>query len=212
MVFGSPEVSFRSMAKPFEVRRLQMTSSNPLMSIFMRGQHVVNSCCLKLRFLGKMTFFKVWFWSAKIAVIQAKSFVIKQFSKKVEFFNIEERKYQTLFLEWITLLRLFHSQERFAIAHLYVEKIKFLKQKNMCFFNKKLMFYKEMSVFYPFLSNSELWAAGVVPMCCPRKIWHWGLGRYYLKSSHLKRFGHKPKTFFGASKKPFFLPYRPFLK
>ena len=47
--FGPPEVSFTSMAKPFEMRRLQMTSSKPPMSNFMLGQHVVNSCWLKVK-------------------------------------------------------------------------------------------------------------------------------------------------------------------
>ena len=67
----------------------------------------------------------------------------------------------------MTLLSLFHSQERFAIAHSYSEKIKFLKQKIMFFFDKKLIFYKEMSIFNQFLPNSELWPAGVVHMCTP---------------------------------------------
>ena len=66
-------MSFRSKTKPFELKRLQMISSDPPISNFMGGQHVVNSCCLKLRFLGEMTIFKACFSSVKIAVIQAKS-------------------------------------------------------------------------------------------------------------------------------------------
>ena len=63
----------------------------------------------------------------------------------------------------MTLLRLFYPQERFAITHLYSEKIKFFKQKIMFFWDKKLMLYKEMNVFNPFLPNSELWALRVAP-------------------------------------------------
>ena len=148
-----------------------------------------------------------YFLKQKIAVIQTKSFVFKKISKKVKFFNIEQREYQTLFWKWMALLRLFHSQERFGIAHLYSEKIKFLKQKIMIFFDKKVVFYKEMSVFKPFLPNSELWLAGVVDMRTPRIIWHWGVGRYHLKSSQLKRFGHRTNTRFGGLKKPFFSVY-----
>ena len=130
--------------------------------------------------------------------------MFKKISKKVEFFIIGQRKYQTLFWKWITLLRLFHSQEQFAMAHSYFEKIKFLKQKFMSFFDKKLIFYKEMGIFNPFLPNSELWLAGMVHMSTPRTIWHWGFGKYYLKSSQLKRFSHKTITRSGGSKKPLF--------
>ena len=70
----------------------------------------------------------------------------------------------------MTLLSVFHSQEQFAMAHSYSEKIKFLKQKFMSFFDKKLIFYKEMGIFNPFLPNSELWLAGMVHMSTPRTI------------------------------------------
>ena len=99
---------------------------------------------------------------------------------------------------------MFHSQEQFAIAHSYFEKIKFLKQKIMFFFDKKLIFYKEMSIFNQVLPKSELWLAGVVHMCAPRTICHWGFGKYHLKSSQLKRFDHRTITRFGGSKKLFF--------
>ena len=102
------------------------------------------------------------------------------------------------------LLSLFHSQERSAIAHSYFEKIKFFKQKNHVFFYKKLMFCKEMSIFHPFLPNSKLWPAGVVNMCNPRTIWHWGFGKYHLKSSQFKRFGHGTITSFGGGRKNLF--------
>ena len=115
-------------------------------------------------------------------------------------------KFQTLFLEWITLLKI-HFPERFAIAHLHVEKIKFLKQKNVFFSIKTSCFFQEMSLFYPFLPKSKLWAACVVPMCYPRKIWHWWLGRYHLKSSHLKQFDHTTNICFRESKNHFFCVY-----
>ena len=70
----------------------------------------------------------------------------------------------------MTLLRLFYPQERFAITHLYSEKIKFFEQKIMFFFDKKLMFYKEMNVFYPFLPSSELWPTRVGAICIPGAI------------------------------------------
>ena len=95
---------------------------------------------------------------------------------------------------------MFYPQERFAITHLYSEKIKFFKQKIMFFLDKKLMFYKEMNVFNPFLPNSELWPTRVGATCIPGAIWHWGVGKYHLKSSQLKRFGHRTITRFGVEK------------
>ena len=61
-----------------------------------------------------------------------------------------------------------------------------------------------MSIFHPFLPNSKLWPPCVGGTCSPRTIWHWGFGKYHLKSSQLKRFGHRTITSFGGSKKPFF--------
>ena len=55
-----------------------------------------------------------------------------------------------------------------------------------------------------FFQKTELWPAGVVHMCTPRTIWYWGFGKYHLKSSQLKRFGHSIITSFAGSKKPFF--------
>ena len=69
---------------------------------------------------------------------------------------------------------MFHSQKQFAIAHSYCEKFKFLKQKIMFFFDKKLIFYKEMSIFNQFLPNSELWPAGVIHMCTPPELFDIG--------------------------------------
>ena len=156
-------------------------------------------------FLQKMSKNYHIFWSTKMAIIQAKSFAFKKFSKKVEFFNIEQRKYQALPWKWTTLLRLFYSREWFAVAHLHFEKIEFLKEKSSFFLDKKLMFYKEMSVFSPFLLYSELWLADVAATRSFRNIWYWGVGRNHLKSSQLRGFGHRIITGFGGSKKTFFL-------
>ena len=56
----------------------------------------------------------------------------------------------------MTLLSLFHSQERFATAHLY--------------FEKKLMFYEEMRIFNLLFPNSKLWPPGVGASCSLRTI------------------------------------------
>ena len=69
--------------------------------------------------LQKMSKKVAYFLKQKIAVIQAKSLCVRKNFKKVEFLHLEQR--------------LFHSQERFAIAHSYPEKVKFLKQKIMFF-------------------------------------------------------------------------------
>ena len=47
--------------------------------------------------------------------------------------------------------------------------------------------------FHPLKKNSH--------MLSQHNIWHWGFRRSHLKSSHLKRFGHRPKTYFGGHKK-----------
>ena len=64
----------------------------------------------------------------------------------------------------MTLLSLFHSQERLARTHSYSEKIKFLKQK-IIFFDKKLMFCKEMSILFHFCQTLNfghlVWVLGV---------------------------------------------------
>ena len=131
--FRPPKASNDPMTKPFALGRLQVTPSNPPISKRSRVSHSSNTSWPKLSFLQKTGKKCLYFWSQKIAVIQAKLFLIKFFSKKVEFFNVEERKYQTLFVDWMTSIRLFHSQERFAIDHLCGEKIKFLWSKMTCF-------------------------------------------------------------------------------
>ena len=47
------------MIKPFEVKGLQMILYDPPRSDCTGAQHVVNSCCLKLRIFEKMAFSKV---------------------------------------------------------------------------------------------------------------------------------------------------------
>ena len=136
--FDPPEASNDPVTKPFELGRLQVTPSNPHISKRSGVTHGSNTSWPKLSFLQKTGKKCLYFWSQKIAVIQAKLFLIKTFSKKVEFFNVEERKYQTLFVDWMTSIRLFHSQERFAIAHLCVEKIKTTIYKHTANFNCEL--------------------------------------------------------------------------
>ena len=69
-----------------------------------------------------------------------------------------------------------------------------------------------MSILNTFWPNSELWPHGVGATCTLRAIWHWGIVRYHLKSSQLKRFGLTIITCSGGSKKPFFCVWCTFLE
>ena len=84
---------------------------------------------------------------------------------------------------------MFHSQERFAIAHSYPAKIKLLKQKSCLFFDKKIIFYKEMKVVIPSIHcrdkkmvfstpRDEFWISW-------RDIWGEGTWDRYLRAPKL---------------------------
>ena len=85
------------MTKPFELGGLQMILSEPPMSNSSGGTHMDHASRPKFSFLKKLRKKLSYILKQKIAVIQAKSFCVKTFSKKVEFFIIEQRKYQTFF-------------------------------------------------------------------------------------------------------------------
>ena len=71
---------------------------------------------------------------------------------------------------------------------------------NYCYFLLQKIWY----FVTHFLQKTELWPADVVNICKLRTIWHWGFGKYHLKSSQLKRFNHKTITRSGGSKKTLF--------
>ena len=125
--FRPPEASNGPITTPFELGVLQMILSDPPMSYSSGATRSAHTRWPKFWVLQKMGKKVSYFLKQKIAVIQAKSFCVKKTFKKVDFFNIEHLMCQTLFWKWMTLLSLFHSQERFAIANSYFEKIKFLK-------------------------------------------------------------------------------------
>ena len=120
------------------------------------------------------------FLKKKIAIIQV---IWRKIQKKSNFSILNSEEYQTLFWKWITLLRFFHSQERLKAHNLF----------------KKWAFFTYFCQIFNF--GSLMWS-----ICVSRAIWHWGLGKYYLKSFQLKRFGHRIITRLGGSKKPFFVP------
>ena len=74
-----------------------MILSEPPMSNSSEGTHMDYASRPKFSFLKKMCKKLSYFLKQKIAVIQAKSFCVQQNLKKLEFFIIEQRKYQTLF-------------------------------------------------------------------------------------------------------------------
>ena len=111
--------------------------------------------------------------------------------------------------EWNKLSNVIYFQNKvWHIKCSILKKIDFFKvfsdtkwfSLNYCYFLLQKICY----LFTHFLQNPELWPAGVVNMCNPRTIWHWGFGKYHLKSSQFKRFGHRTITSFGGSKKPLF--------
>ena len=135
-----------------------------------------------------------YFLKQKIGVIQAKSLCVQKNFKKSGIFQYWTAKAPNFILEVNNITKFLLSSR--AICY------------NSFFLDKKLMFYKEMKVFNPFLPNSELWPTRVGATCIPATIWHWGVGKYHLKSSQLKRFGHRTITSFEGSKKPFFFCLR----
>ena len=92
-----PEVNNGPMIKLFELGGLQMIHSNPPISHISGGTHIDHASGLKFLFLQKMGKKSSYFLKQKVAIIQTKLFVLKKISKKSQFFNIEQRKYQTLF-------------------------------------------------------------------------------------------------------------------
>ena len=83
--------------------------------------------------------------------------------------------------------------------------LKFFWTQNDLAWITAIFCFKKYDTFLPiFFQNPELWPPGVGATCSPRSIWHWGVGKYHLKYSQLKRFGYRTITRFGGSKKPFF--------
>ena len=134
--FDPPEASNSPMTKLFELGGLQIILSEPPMSNSSEVTHIGHTSNPKFWVLQEMGKKVSYFLKQKIPVIQAKSFWVQKIFKKVDFSNIEHLMCQTLFSKQMTSLSLFHSQERFAIAHSYFEKIKFLKQKITLFWWK----------------------------------------------------------------------------
>ena len=104
-----------------------------------------------------------------------------------------------------TLVMLFTFKAKLGTFAVQYWKIRlFLNFSSISLNYSYFLLQKAWQFFTHFLKKSELWPAGVVDMCKPRTIWHWGVGRYHLKSSQLKQFGHRTNTRFGGLKKTFF--------
>ena len=95
--FRPPEASNGPMIKPFELGGLQMIPSEPPMSNSSGVTHMIHTIKPKFSFWKKICKKLSYFLKQKIAAIQAKSLCVQKNVKKVEFFNIEQRRYQTLF-------------------------------------------------------------------------------------------------------------------
>ena len=95
--FDPPRASNGLMTKPFELEGLQMILSENPMSNSSGVTHIDHTSKSNFWFLQKMDKKLSYFLKRKIAVIQAKLFCVQKISKKVEFFNIEQRRYQSLF-------------------------------------------------------------------------------------------------------------------
>ena len=101
MVFSSHKASNDPMTKTFALGRLQVTPFNPPLSKRSRVSHLSNTSWPKLSFLQKMGKKCLYFWSQKIAVIQAKLFLIKFFRKKSNFSMFKNKNIKLcLWIEW----------------------------------------------------------------------------------------------------------------
>ena len=121
--FLPPLMSFRFQVMIFGMKGLEMDTYKPPKLILWYSQHMVSTSWPKWPRRPKTA--KIW-KNKKIAVISAKSNFL---SKKSAFCKIEWWRYQTLLVDWTTLVRLFHPLQRFSIDYLFVEKIDFLRQK-----------------------------------------------------------------------------------
>ena len=110
--------------------------------------------------------------------------------------------------EWNKLSNVIYFQNKvWHIKCSILKKSTFLNFFNTKWFSLNYCYFLLQKIWYfftHFLQNPELWPPGVSATCSPRTIWHWGVGKYHLKYSQLKRFGYRTITRFGGSKKPFF--------
>ena len=96
-IFRPPKASNGPMTKPFELGGLQMILSENPMSNSSGVTHIDHTSKSKFWFLQKMDKKLSYFLKQEIAVIQARLFCVQKNFKKVEFLNLEQRGYQTLF-------------------------------------------------------------------------------------------------------------------
>ena len=130
------------------------------------------------------------------------------FASKTEFSHNISEVSQIALENQTALVMLFFSKTKFCIFAVQYWKIRiflnFFFIKNDLAWITAIFCFKNTIAFFCQILNFDLLMWSVCLTSELSDIGE-GIGRYHLKSSQLKWFGHRTSTRFGGSKKPFFL-------